>query len=97
MRTNTYPQQAFTCSNSRNTKTICEVCSKLTIKTPQGSGVFFVDFEQISHTFMVLPLLTLNKYGSALRLQVAKTNNLTAPCNFEATVHLEYFQLVPTC
>ena len=36
--------------NSRNTKTRCEICSNLTIKTPEGrqlrcSGVFIVNFE----------------------------------------------------
>ena len=36
--------------NNRNTKTRCEICSNLTIKTPGGrqwrcSGVFIVNFE----------------------------------------------------
>ena len=40
--------------NNRNTRTRCEICSKLTIKTPQRrhmrhSGVFIVSFEHISH------------------------------------------------
>ena len=48
---------------NENTQTMCEICSKLTIKTPerrQGrrSGVFIVNFEQISHIFQVFPLLT---------------------------------------
>ena len=39
--------------NDRNTKTRCEICSKLTIKTPEWrrwhrSGVFIVSFEHIS-------------------------------------------------
>ena len=39
--------------NNRNTRTRCEICSKLTIKTPAWhecrlSGVFIVDFEHIS-------------------------------------------------
>ena len=39
--------------NNRNTRTRCEICSKLTIKTPgrlhwRRSGVFIVNFEHIS-------------------------------------------------
>ena len=42
--------------NNRNTRTMCEICSRLTIKTPQRrqwgrSGVFVVNFEYISHLF----------------------------------------------
>ena len=52
--------------NNRNTRTRCEICSKLTIKTPQRpqwgrSSVFIVRFEHISHLFLVLLLLTLSK------------------------------------
>ena len=52
--------------NNRNTKTMCKICSKLTIKTPERcqwrrSGLFIVNFEQISHLFLLFPLLTLNK------------------------------------
>ena len=51
--------------NIRNTTTRCEICSKLTIKTPKQhplhfSGVFIVNFEHISHFVLVLLLLTLN-------------------------------------
>ena len=40
--------------NNKNTRTTCEICSKLLIKTPERlhwrrSGVFIVNFEQISH------------------------------------------------
>ena len=56
--------------NKRNTRTMCEVCSKLTIKTPERlqwrqwrrSCVFIVKFEQISHIVLVFLLLTLNKW-----------------------------------
>ena len=55
-----------TCSISRIEtleKGRCEICSKLTIKTPERhqrhcSGVFIVNFEHISHLFLVLLLLT---------------------------------------
>ena len=51
--------------NNRNTKTKCEMCSKLTIKTPErpqrrSSGVFIVNFEHISYFVLVFLLLTLN-------------------------------------
>ena len=36
--------------NNRNTRKRCEVCSKLTIKTPEGpfSSVSIADFEQVN-------------------------------------------------
>ena len=55
--------------NNRITKTRCKTCSKLTIKTPERRqwrrhwlcyGVFFVNFEHISHFVIVLLLLTSN-------------------------------------
>ena len=52
--------------NNGNTRTMCEIYSKLTIKTPERdhwrrSGVFIVNFEQISYIVLVLPMLTLRK------------------------------------
>ena len=52
--------------NSRNTTASCEICSKLTIKTPERrqwhcSCVFIVNFEHISHIVLVFLFLTLNK------------------------------------
>ena len=40
--------------NNRNIRTRCEICSELTMKTPERrhwcrSGVFFVNFEHISY------------------------------------------------
>ena len=45
--------------NNRNTRKRCEMCSKLTIKTPERRqwlrcGVFVVNFEYISYLFLVL-------------------------------------------
>ena len=42
--------------NSTNIRKTCVICSKLTIKS-----VFIVNFEDISHLFLVLILLTLNR------------------------------------
>ena len=52
--------------NNRNTRTSCEICPKLTIKTPQRrqwrrSGDFIVNFEHISHLVLVFLLLTLSR------------------------------------
>ena len=46
---------------------MCEIHSKLTMKTPEWrrwrrSGVFIVNFEQISHIVLVFSMLTLNKW-----------------------------------
>ena len=50
--------------NNRNTRTRCEICSKLTIKTQERhrrhSCVFIVNFEHISHLLLEFLLLTLN-------------------------------------
>ena len=53
-------------ANKRNARTRCEICSKLTIKTPERrqwrcSGVFIVTFEHISHLVLVFLLLTLSR------------------------------------
>ena len=53
-------------ANNRSTRTRCEICSKLTIKTPKRrwwrcSGAFIVNFEHASHLFLVLLLLTLSR------------------------------------
>ena len=51
--------------NNRNTRTKCEINSKLTIKTPERrrrrSGVFIVNLELLSHFFLVFILLTLSR------------------------------------
>ena len=51
--------------NNRNPWKRCEICSKLTIKTPERhqlhhSGVFIVNFEHTSYLFLVFLYLTLN-------------------------------------
>ena len=52
--------------NNTNTRAKCEICSKLTIKTPERrqwrrSGVFIRNFEHISHLVLVFVLLTLSR------------------------------------
>ena len=52
--------------NNRDSRKRCEICSKLTIKTPERlqwrrSGVFMVNFEHISQLFPLSLLLASNK------------------------------------
>ena len=52
--------------NNRNTRKRWEICSSLPIKALERSqwrrsGVFFVNFENISHLYVVFLLLTLNR------------------------------------
>ena len=52
--------------NKRNTRTMCKLCSKLTIKTPERLrwrrfSVFIVNFEHVSHLVLVFLLLTLSR------------------------------------
>ena len=51
--------------NRRNTRTWHEICSKLSIKTPEQcqlrrSGVFIVNFEHILRLVLVLHLVIVN-------------------------------------
>ena len=59
--------------NNRNTRTMCEICSK----TRRRSGVFIVNFEHISHIVVVFLMLTLSRYMSAGYLLV--TSDLLLP------------------
>ena len=52
--------------NNRNSRTRCEICLKLTIKTPERrqqrrSGVFIVNSERVPHLLPVFLLLTLSR------------------------------------
>ena len=52
--------------NNGNTRTIYEIYSNVTTKTPgrhhrRLSGIFIVTFQEISHIVLVFPLLPLNK------------------------------------
>ena len=48
--------------NNKNPRKRCEICSKLTINTvKRRCGDLIVNFEHISHLFLVLPLFTMNR------------------------------------
>ena len=60
--------------SNRNTRNRCEICAKLTVKTPElyqlrHSGFFIVNFEHILHFFLVFLLLTLKRQMFAGLLQ----------------------------
>ena len=53
-------------ADNRNTRTGCEICSKLTLKIPEQchwrrSDIFIANFEHISHLVLVFLLLTLSR------------------------------------
>ena len=77
--------------NSRNTRTRCEICSKLKIKTPEWrqwrrSGFFIVNFEHMSHLVVVFLLLTLSRQmparKSLLRVMILIIRN---SCSYYST------------
>ena len=52
--------------SNENKRTLCEICAKLAIKTPERcpwrrSDVFIVNFEQVLRIDLAFPSLTLNK------------------------------------
>ena len=51
--------------NNRNTRTRCDICSKLTIKTPEWrQNVFIVNFEHTSHLVLVFLSLTFEQVNA---------------------------------
>ena len=69
----TYPISIYLLKvNNRNTKTRCEICSKLIRKTPERcqwrrSGVFIVNFEHILRLVLMFLLLILMPVGNFLK------------------------------
>ena len=60
------PAKIYLLGNNRNTSKKCEICSKLTTRIQERrylgrSDTFAVNFEHISHLFLVFLLLALNK------------------------------------
>ena len=54
-----YPASIYVLKvKNRNTRTMCEICLKLTMTS---SGVFIVKFEHISHLVLVFLLLNLSR------------------------------------
>ena len=73
--------------NNKNTRKRCEICSELTIKTPEWrhwrrSGVFIVNFELILHLFLVFLLLTWNKLMLAGFMQLKEIGMRTLSFHF---------------
>ena len=85
----TITQQLFTCSKStiETLEKKCEICSKLTIKTPEQhqwhrSSVLLDNIIHISYLFLVFLLLTLNKWMLArlCKLVLIKWNHTATTC-----------------
>ena len=82
--------------NNRNSRKRCEICSKLTIKTlerrqSRRSGAFIVNFEHISHLFLLFLLLALNRYmlaGCNVKMQFIQkqTKNMSKPLSFHSEI-----------
>ena len=56
--------------NNRNTRKRCEICSKLTIKTPKRryrrrSGMFIVNFEHILHLFKSVAVVDFEQLNAS--------------------------------
>ena len=61
--------------NNRNTRTKCQICSKLTIKTPERrqwhrSSHFIINFEHISHLVLVFFIVNFEQVVSNSRILV---------------------------
>ena len=55
--------------NNRNTRTMCEICSELTIKIPEQpqwrrSGIFIVKFQHISHLLLVFFIVNFEQLNA---------------------------------
>ena len=75
--------------NTNNTKR-CEICSKLTIKTPERrqwrhSDVFIVNSEHISHIFSVFLLLTNDRSQLFFFCQISQSMNFTQALKSDAS------------
>ena len=83
--------------NNSYTRKRCEICSNLAIKTPKWSStIFVVDFEHISHLFLVFLLLTLNKlvFAGSHPINLKTLKLLTAATINRCTRILMKWQLI---
>ena len=66
--------------NNGNTRRKCGIYSELTMKTPERSrrrsGVFIINFERISHLFLLFLLLALNFVAPATKFNFSKEKYL---------------------
>ena len=77
------PNNSLLKDNNRNTRKKCEICFKLTIKAPERrlwrlSVIFIVNFQHISHPFVLFLLSTLNKdmFAGSIALNQKNVQNL---------------------
>ena len=77
-----------------NTRRKCEICSKLTIKTPEQrhwrcSGVLNVNFEHVSHLFLMF--LLYNFCPGNIYLFKVNNENTKKRCEISSNLTLVYF------
>ena len=86
--------------NHRNTRKRCEICSKLSIKTPERrqwplSGIFIANFKLISNIILVFPLWTLNRFAGILSFFILLSRaSLFNPLTTNVPHHIETSQLI---
>ena len=94
--------------NNRNTRTRCDICSKLTIKTPERRdwgrpGVFIAKLEQISHLVLVFLLLTLSrempagKHFSTVTFSDEDLGKIRSPVSTKAHGHNYSIPMLKLC
>ena len=96
-------------ANNRNTIARCEICSNLTIKTPERqkwhcSGVFIVTFKHISQIVLVFLLLKLSRYMSAIMSVIMLVEKMPKiwykhkySCNMSRTIPVWNFKPLSFC
>ena len=94
-RCNPFPAKIFLVQSPQwNTRRKCEICSKLTIKTPEQrhwrcSGVLNVNFEHVSHLFLMF--LLYNFCPGNIYLFKVNNENTKKRCEISSNLTLVYF------
>ena len=86
--------------NNRNTRTRCEICSKLTMTTREWhqwrrSGVFIVNFEHISYLIQVFLLLIFEQVNFRLGWDFIRTNGATDSINMTIVIFFNFNNFNP--
>ena len=90
--------------NNGNSRTVCEICSKLTIKTPErhqrSSGVFIANLDKISRIVLVYPWLTWTSkcqlnliIDNAGKFQL-QTTQWHRNCSSKSKLHVTFWKIV---
>ena len=82
----------------RNTKTTCEVCSKLTVETPerrQGhrSGVFIFNLEQISFIILLFSVVNFEQVKADWNSDVLQVILLSSSYDYSLKINIKYSKI----